>query len=486
MTGLTGTGIIIVIILVTVAGMLAGRQVKDNSDFLTGGGRAGKWLTTGAIVGTLIGSQSTVGTAQLAFSYGISACWFTVGTGLGCLVLGLVYSDRLRRSGCVTQFQIISHYYGAFTEKAGAILCTTGTFVSILAQTTACTGFIMTLYPDMSAVYASLFTIVFMCLYIVLGGTWGAGLAGIVKLTLLYMTCAWCFVIAVFNAGGICEIFSGIENLFMSSGLGQVQKIFSHEDFINRYMNLTARGVFKDLGSCAALILGLLSTQTYMQFILSAKGDSEAKTSVLWGLFLVPPVGFACIFIGLFMRANYLTIAEVNQLASLGLNVPALPVIADTIQVFPTFIINHVSPLLGGVMLGTLLVTVIGGSSGLLLGISAIVTEDLLQAVKFVKSHKLLFSRLIIVITLIIASVIANLFPAGAINDLGFLSMTLRASVVFMPLTCALWLGRRVRGRSVLASMLLSPLAAILVNVLNLQFEPFFAAMIVSVIFCLV
>ncbi len=50
----------------------------------------------------------------------------------------------------------------------------------------------------------------------------------------------------------------------------------------------------------------------------------------------------------------------------------------------------------------------IGGSSGLLLGISAIVTEDLLQTVNFVKAHKLLFSRLIIVI--------ANVFPARAIN----------------------------------------------------------------------
>ena len=108
-------GIILVVILVTGAGMLAGRQVKDNSDFLTGGGRAGKWLTTGAIAGTLIGSQATVGTAQLAFDYGISACWFTVGTGLGCLVLGLVYSDKLRHSWCVTQFQIISRSYGALT-----------------------------------------------------------------------------------------------------------------------------------------------------------------------------------------------------------------------------------------------------------------------------------------------------------------------------------------------------------------------------------
>ena len=136
-------------------------------------------------------------------------------------------------------------------------------------------------------------------------------------------------------------------------------------------------------------------------------------------------------------------------------------------------------------MLGTLLVTVIGGSSGLLLGISAIITEDLLQAVNFVKTHKLLFSRLIIILTLIIASVIANIFPAKAINDLGVISMTLRASVVFMPLTCALWLGKRVKGRSVLISMIMSPLAAIIGSVMNLPVEPLFTAVSVSIVCCL-
>ncbi len=78
-------GIITVIILVTSAGILAGRKVHSSSDFLTGGGKASSWLTTGALVGTLLGSQCTLGTAQLAFNFGISACWFTVGTGLGCL-----------------------------------------------------------------------------------------------------------------------------------------------------------------------------------------------------------------------------------------------------------------------------------------------------------------------------------------------------------------------------------------------------------------
>ena len=69
-------GILLVIILIASAGILAGRKVQGSSDFLTGGGRASTALTTGALIGTILGSQCTLGTAQLAFNFGISAWWW--------------------------------------------------------------------------------------------------------------------------------------------------------------------------------------------------------------------------------------------------------------------------------------------------------------------------------------------------------------------------------------------------------------------------
>lgn len=484
---ITEAGIILALILVISESMFAGRRVKNTSDFLTGSGKTPAWLTTGGIVGTLIGSQSTLGTAQLAFTHGISACWFTFGTALGCIFMGLFYSDKLRNSNCTTQFQIISNQYGKICGRSGAILCTTGTFISVLAQVIACIGFMSALYPSLTHFQASLITIILMCLYIISGGTWGAGMGGIVKLILIYSSCAVCMVLAIMNAGGISEIFSDTETLLLNSNtnIGSINQIFTHEDFISRYLNLTSRGILKDYGSCISLILGLLSTQIYMQFILSAKGSHEAKTSVLWGLALVPPVGIAGIFIGVFMRSHYILQSEVNMLLSMNLPVPDLPVIASTIQIFPTFIIDYVSPVMAGVMLGTLMITVVGGSSGLLLGISAVMVKDILSSAKFIQRHKLFFSRLTIIIILAIASIIAGIIPSQTINDLGFLSMTLRASVVFMPLTCALWLGKRISPRAILASIILSPVTAILSVIFNLNIEPLFIGMCVSVICCL-
>ena len=297
-------------------------------------------------------------------------------------------------------------------------------------------------------------------------------MAGIVKTVLLYALCMLCLILVLVNGRG----FRVAEELLCSGVLGPG---LTHEEFSAQYLSFSARGVLKDYGSCISLILGVLSTQTYMQYALSARDDLTAKRSVFLAAALVPPVGIAGIFIGLFMRTNCILQGEVNALVSAGLSVPDMPVIAGTIQVFPVFVMNHVHPALSGIMLGTLLVTIVGGSSGLLLGISAILTEDICS----VRKYKLFFSRMTIVLTLTGAAVIANVFPSQAINDLGFLSMTLRASVVFMPLTCALALKERVRRGNVFASMVLAPLSAIVSAVIGLPVEPLCVGMGVSFVF---
>ena len=60
-------GIVLVVGLILGVGFLSGRRVKDSSDFLSSGGKAGTFLVAGAMMGSLVGSQATMGTAQLSF-----------------------------------------------------------------------------------------------------------------------------------------------------------------------------------------------------------------------------------------------------------------------------------------------------------------------------------------------------------------------------------------------------------------------------------
>ena len=95
------------IALIIGIGVWSGRKVSSAADFSSGGGKAGPWIVCGAIMGTLVSGQATIGTAQLAFSFGLSAWWFTLGSGIG-LILAIGYAAPLRRSGVQHLLQIVS------------------------------------------------------------------------------------------------------------------------------------------------------------------------------------------------------------------------------------------------------------------------------------------------------------------------------------------------------------------------------------------
>lgn len=493
LTFLTMIGIVFVLILLTTVGTLSGKKVKSSDDFLTGGGKAGRWLVCGGIMGALVSSQATIGTAQLAFHFGLSAWWFTLGSGIGCLVLALLYSDRLRANKSVTEIEVISNEYGQSTGGLASILCSLGIFISVLAQVIACSGLLTTLFPQISLPIAAFISIAFMLVFVIFGGTLGMGMGGVLKLILLYLSSLVCFALVVIYSKGFTGVFRSVENTLVGTPLGQVQtaaakvsNIVSDTDFRSRFLNLIARGGVKDIGSGISLLLGVLSTQTYAQAILSARNDREAKLGALLSAFLIPPVGIAGIFVGLYMRGHYITQAEVDALCAMHQSIPDLPVLANTIQAFPSFAIHHTSPFIGGLILGTLLLSVVGGGAGLSLGMATILDNDI--AKKKMKSlntseKELRFTRLIIGAILLAVAMITIFAPNTMINDLGFLSMGLRGSVVFLPLTFALWLPGKINERWAFISVILAPISVLMAKILSLSIDPVFIGLLVSM-FC--
>ena len=196
-------GICMVLCLIIGVGIFSGRKVKNSNDFITGGGRAGAFLVCGSILGSLVSSQATIGTAQLAFHYGLSAWWFTLGSGIGCLVLGIGYVRGLRHSGCITELQIISKEYGTAASSMGSILCSIGIFISVLAQVVACVGLVTVLFPRIPIPFAAIVSIGTMCIYVIFGGAWGAGMGGVIKLLLLCATALLGILYTLITCGGI-------------------------------------------------------------------------------------------------------------------------------------------------------------------------------------------------------------------------------------------------------------------------------------------
>ena len=467
-------GVVLTVLLLLAISWLSGRKVKDARSFTTGG-NSGSWMVCGALLGTLAGGQSTIGTAQLAFCYGVSAWWFTIGAGLGSLVLGLFYAGPLRRSGCTTLLEVVSREYGHKAETVGSVLFLIGIFISIVSQVLSSSAMLTSLF-GINLVWAGLASAVLIMLLVLFGGIRSAGAGGIVKLILLYISSLVAGVVVWRIAGGVMGLKEGIDQVYLDTPhLAELNQLDGIESIHNRYGSPFARGFFKDMGGCLSLILGVVSTQTYAQCIWSAASTRKAWRGALLCSLFMPIIGAACTLVGLYMRGHYITSSELAGIQRMGETLPAgLGVIDGSALAFPVFVLEHLPAWLGGLLLGTMLINILGCGSGLSLGASTILVRDVYGNLKrrmgITSSplSPLQQTRWSIVGILAVAFIVAILFNGTFINDLGFLSLGLRAVAILFPLSFALWCPGRFKARSVLLSMPVGVAAMLLANFASL------------------
>ncbi len=137
LTGGHIVGIAATLILMVAVGLYAGSKVKSAADFATGGRRAAWPVVAGAIMGTLVSGASTIGTAQLAFQYGFSAWWFTLGAGIACAVLGLGTARRFYEGSTETIPQYLVKTYGTSIGPVSTVFSALGIFLSLISQALA-------------------------------------------------------------------------------------------------------------------------------------------------------------------------------------------------------------------------------------------------------------------------------------------------------------------------------------------------------------
>lgn len=315
--------------------------------------------------------------------------------------------------------------------------------MNIIAQILAAVALLTSMFK-INIITAAIISIALMSAYVIFGGVWGAGLVGVAKLILLYISVM---------AGGFIAITYG-------GGLGQFINTFPKFP----YFSLFGRGVLIDGAAGFSLLLGVLSTQTYIQAVLSAKTVREAKAGSLISAFLIPPVGIAGIFIGLFMKMNH---PNMNPASA-----------------FPQFVLNYMNPWLGGIVLATLLVAVVGTGAGLALGISTIFTKDIYKNYinKKADDDKLLnVSRGVIVVSLALALLFITGNAKSLILKWSFMSMGLRGATVFGPLCAALFMQGKVKKSFAIASMILSPLSVLIGKIiLPTNIDPLFLGVLIS------
>ncbi len=416
---------IIFFLLITLLTLRKNNTVRSAADFTTASSSLSFTGVSWVIVGTLIGGVSTIGTVQMAYTHGISACIFTFGSGLSCFVLGCFFARALREEGVVTVSEFLGRYFGERFQHYSSTINSLGMFIHVIGQFLASMAILQSIF-GFGAVNSILTTLLLLGIFVVSGGISGAGLIGKIKFFMLYFIMVFCAGLALYKGGGLSEIIS---------------RLPEEQQMLN-FSVYSKKNALVDLLS---MVVGVLSTQIYLQAIFSAKNIKEARNGAFLSAAVVPPVGVLGLIIGLYLRGSF---------PELG---------ANSAQALPFFIYHHFPPIIAASFAAGILLVVLGTGAGLVLGVTTNVYNDFLRSSQklLCKVQPVTLLRLIALTILGLAAALVFTSLDAAILKWSYMSMGLRGAAVFGGLVVVVFFKEWCRQKWVVFALYLIPIVYI-------------------------
>ncbi|RAX14905.1 sodium:solute symporter [Pseudarthrobacter sp. AG30] len=339
------------IIVIYIAGMLgigiwAKRRAQSRSDFLVAGRRLGPFLYSGTMAAVVLGGGSTIGGVGLGYQFGISGMWYVFFTGLGILVLSLIFSGKINRLGIYTVSQMLELRYGSgSTLISGAVMAV---YTLMLAVTsTIAYGTIFTVLFDINQITAIIIGGAVVVAYSFLGGMWSITLTDIVQFIIKTVGIFALLLPAVLNKAG---------------GWSGLQKALPESAF-----SLTTIGTDTIVTYFVVYFFGIIIGQDIWQRVFTARTDKVAR----WA---GTSAGVYCILYGI-------------AGAIIGMGAKALlPDLATRNMAYPAIAQFALPVGLSGLVLAAALAAIMSTSSGALIAAATVVKEDIVEPLRK-KSH---------------------------------------------------------------------------------------------------
>jgi len=437
------TGMIISLVVILGIGVYSVKKIRTAVDFSVSGRSAGPFMVMGTILGTLVGGASTIGTAQLAYLYGFSAWWFTLGGGLGCLVIALFLVRPMRDTTFETIPRFISSSYGTTAGVMAALFVSIGMFINIMPQIFSSVALLSSMFTMLNLQLAALITVVLIISYVIFSGAWGTGLMGLTSIALAALGMLAAGIISFSMSGG-------------AAGLGAFYPSYP-------WFSLFGRGLNTDLAAAFSMIIGVLSSQIYFQGVFCSRDLPSARKGLLLSAVIGPAIGAGGILVGLYMRMHY----------------PAI----DPAQALPLFVINYLPPWFAGVVLAVILLVLISTGGGLTLGVSTMLNRDIYKRLDPGADDRrvlLVFRLLIIVIMLLALAVVVLSGEHVLIQSWSYLSFGLRGATVCFPLFAVIFLKGKISPRGGTLAVITAPSIVIIGTLLQSPVNPLYFGLAAS------
>lgn len=408
-------------LVITILSLQRFRRVKTSDDFAVANRSLPAAGVSWVIIGTLVGGASTIGTVQMAYENGLSAWIFTLGSGIACFLLGLLFSKALREKGTITISEFLGLHLGKPFQMYSSTFTSLGMFVHVVGQFLAAMAILQSIF-NFSTFAAIGTTFGLITLFVTFGGVSGAGLIGKFKFFMLYGMLLVAAGVALKLAGGVTRL---------ATELPRDAQLF----------NLFSYGTQKGAIDLVSMIVGVISTQIYLQAIFSAKDVRAAKNGAYLSAVVIPPVGIMGIVIGLYLRSHHPELA------------------ANSAQALPFFINAYFPPAIAAFFSAGLLLVVLGTGAGLILGVTTNLDVDFFGSIKTAPDARrhLLRLRLISIGVLSLSVILVLTGLDSTILQWSYLSMGLRGAAIFLGLCLAVFLQPWTRLRSLRAVLYLLP-----------------------------
>ena len=421
---------VISIAVIAYLSLFRQKKAKSGDDFFLSGRNLNHFGVSRVIIATIVGGASTVGTVQMGFKYGISSIIYTFSAGIGCFILGKYFAKPLREKGVTTVSQFIGKTYGEQAQAYSSFFSSIGMFIQVVAQFLAAMAVIETAFP-FSRIFSFIATLLLTASFVMIGGIKGSDYIGKLKFYLMYIIMASAAIIALGNSNAL---------------ILAIPKLPSDLNFFS----FSNYGFGKASFDIIATIIGVVSTQTYLQSIFAAKDAQNAKKGLYISSALIPSVGALGALVGIYLRAYHPELA--------GNSAQALP-----------FFINHYFPhIVAAIFMSGLLVISIGTAAGLTLGVATNLYVDFLKNYNFLSGFRseLNKARLMALIALLCTSIVIFAIPNATILNFTFLSMGLRGASILLPLLAIVFFNKYGKSKTVKWLIYAMPIAYIIITFL--------------------
>ncbi|MDQ2080598.1 sodium:solute symporter family protein [Xanthobacteraceae bacterium Astr-EGSB] len=431
------------VIAIFAAGAWSGRNVDSAEEFSLSGRSAGTALIAGSMLGTCVGGASTVGTAQMASALGLSAWWFTIGMGSGLLVLALFYARALRGTGFETISQYLAAHYGPVAGTLTSVITALSMLFSAVASVLAGIHVIAMVTGGTPWMAAVAIVVLVVC-YVVFGGMKAAGISGLVKMAVIWVTLCTAGVTATLSLADL-------------PGFDQAFPAFP-------WFSLAARGFDDCVGNFVSVVVGIVCSQSYVQVIYSASDARTATVGTVVAALITIPVGLPLIAVGMFMHAQHPDLTPVLAL--------------------PVYFVTYLPAWIAGMGLAGILISVVSSTAGLSLSVGTLLANDFgREYLHISERHVLMVTRICVAAFAALSAAIALTHLDSFLLDWNYMSLALRGAGIFLPLTLTILWPRRLSPAWAVASMAASTSLAVFGRtVFSIPINPLFTGMALSAI----